>query len=98
MSKKNWVVVTTVHRGVFFGLHDANFGNLSASEVRLRDAQMCVYWSDSTHGVLGLASTGPNDQCRITNAVDAIILHGVTSVMYASDEAISRWKSTPWSD
>ena len=88
------VVVTTEHRGVFFGyLH----GNRDAPDVELRDAQMCVYWSASVRGVLGLAATGPDDKCRVTAPVPSITLHKVTAVMGASDEAVKAWLARPWS-
>ena len=51
------VVVTTEHRGVFFGYLD---GSRDSETALLRDAQMCVYWSADVRGVLGLAATGPS--------------------------------------
>lgn len=58
MSKNNDVplVVTTAHRGVFFGFAKPT----ENKTIRLRDAQMCVYWSADVKGVLGLASKGPS--------------------------------------
>lgn len=97
MSKKEvWVVVCTEHRGVFFGRHDPQFGALSAKEVRLFDAQMCVYWSVDVRGVMGLAGKGPTSGCRISEPAPAITLHGVTAVIEASDTAIEAWKAAPW--
>src|SRR6185437_2017311 len=61
-TKRQPVVVTTEHRGVFFGylLEDK-----SPDRVILEDARMCVYWSAKVHGVLGLAATGPDKDSRV---------------------------------
>jgi len=88
------VVVTTEHRGVFFGWYS---GPTDAKTVRITDAQMCVYWSTGIGGVLGLASAGPDSSCRIGPAVPAITLQGVTSIIEASDEAVKKWQAKPWS-
>lgn len=48
-SEKIAVVVTTAHRGVFFGHIQAS--ELDSKTVHLAEAQMCVYWSADLHGV-----------------------------------------------
>ena len=88
------VVVTTEHRGVFFGYAD---GSADGATVVLRDAQMCVYWSSDVRGVLGLASGGPTADCKVTAPVPSVTLHGVTAVMGATDEAVKAWLARPWS-
>jgi len=93
-AKKQPVVVTTEHRGVFFGF--AN-GDTEGSVVKLTDAQMCVYWSTDVHGVLGLAATGPSKNCRVTPRVPKITLQAVTAVVDASDAAVEAWQARPWS-
>jgi hypothetical protein len=91
MNKKP-LVVTTAHKGVFFG-----YGKPTENKtIRLEQAQMCVYWSSDIHGVVGLASSGPSDSCKIGPPAPAITLHDVTSVMEASKEAESAWKGQPW--
>jgi hypothetical protein len=86
------LVVTTEHKGVFFGL-----GKPSGKKtIRLTEAQMCVYWSSEVKGVLGLAATGPSKTCRVGPPVPAITLQGVTSIMEVSDVAAAAWKATPW--
>lgn len=89
------VVVTTEHRGVFFGYVDAN-EDLSGTVVRIEKARMCVYWSASTKSVVGLASLGPQSGSKIGPAVPAITLQKVTSIMEASVEATAAWESAPW--
>jgi hypothetical protein len=77
------LVVTTLQKGVFFG-----YGVPSTKKtIRLTNAQMCIYWSASVKGVLGLASTGPNQECRITPIIPAITLQNVTSIMECSKES-----------
>lgn len=89
------VVVTTEKKGVFFGyLPQAKPSK--EKTVDLQKARMCVYWSSNVRGVLGLASTGPKSGCKISPAVPAIHLDGVTSVMTCSTEAAAAWESAPW--
>lgn len=92
---KRYVVVTTDHtrRGVFAGELESREGG----DVVLLNAQMCVYWSAATRGVLGLAATGPADGSRVGPIVPRIELNGVTAVIDMTDEARERWVSMPWS-
>ncbi len=86
------VVVTTAHRGVFFGYGMPT----DADTIRLERARMCVYWSADMRGVLGLAAQGPSDTCRIGPAVPVLILRAVMAVLVCSDEAVARWEAGPW--
>lgn len=86
------LVVTTAHRGVFFG-----YGKPTENKIiRLEQAQMCVYWSTDVRGVVGLASKGPSKSCKIGPPAPAITLQDVTSVMEASKEAEAAWTAQPW--
>lgn len=92
---KRAVVVTTAHRGVFFGyLPDGAKKN--GKIVELKSARMCVYWSADVHGVLGLASAGPSASCKIGPAVPSLVLQDVTAVVDASSEAVKKWEAQPW--
>lgn len=87
------LVVTTQHRGVFFG-----FGiPTDAPTIRLEQARMCVYWDAQVAGVVGLAAKGPNSKCRVTGAAPSITLRDVTSVMETTLEAQESWEKEPWS-
>lgn len=86
------LLVTTSHRGVFFGYGEPS----DAPTIRLERARMCVYWPESQRGVLGLASFGPQDGARIGPAVPVITLRDVTSVTECSDQAVPRWEAGPW--
>lgn len=94
-TKARPVVVTTEHRGVFFG-NLVNGQDAEAKVLTITDAQMCVYWSADVRGVLGLAATGPSKSCRVTPAVPKITLQGVTAVVDVSDEAVTAWRERPW--
>lgn len=92
------VVVTTEHRGVFFGytelpvfLHPAD-GNA----ITLTDVQMCVYWNEAVKGVVGLAATGPVSGCKVTAAAPSMLIRDVTAVMEATEEAAKAWQTRPW--
>jgi hypothetical protein len=86
------VIVTTDKRGVFFG----TVVKKTKNEITLKNAQMCVFWARSVHGVLGLAADGPNEECRITKPVPKIELNGVTAVMDVTPAAAKAWEACPW--
>ena len=92
--EKRMVVVTTdsTRRGVFFGELQKHENDICV----LVDAQMAVYWSKPTRGVLGLASIGPQEGSRITPIVPRIVLNGVTAVMDATPEAAKKWRKQLW--
>jgi len=86
------VVVTTAHRGVFFGYTLDTTGKT----ITLKRARMCVYWSKILKGVVGLASQGPNSECRISDAAD-MELRDVTAVLDVTAKAVEAWERAPWS-
>ena len=87
------LLVTTAHRGVFFG-----YGTLSGdSTMTLEMARICIYWPNETHGVLGLASHGPGKGSRVGPAVPQIILRDVTACAVVTEQAALVWESEPWS-
>jgi len=85
------VLVTTEHRGVFFGYAD----DISGSTITLTKARNCIYWHKSIGGFLGLASVGPNAQCKIGARAPRLTLHGVTSVSAVEPVAVEAWESAP---
>jgi|ERR1700691_456306 hypothetical protein len=86
------VLVTTEHRGVFFGYATDTSGDI----IALRAARNCIYWPSSNKGFLGLASEGPHKGSRVGPAAD-IELRKITAVASCSDEAIKAWEAAPWS-
>lgn len=89
------VIVTTTHKGVFFGYTPP--GDFTRDTIRIVDARMCVSWSSEIKGILGLASTGPSRSCRIGPRVPAITLRDVTAVTEVSEAAVEAWETAPWS-
>lgn len=93
MTKNNKkVVVTTQHRGVFFGELIENKAPVS---LKLKLARNCVYWDSSLHGFIGLASNGPNKNCKIGPASD-LELYNITSIAECTPEAILNWEKGIW--
>lgn len=91
-KKEKAVVVTTTHRGVFFGYAT----DIDGAIVKLRAARNCIYWSSDVRGFMGLAATGPSKSCKVGPAAD-ISLRDITSVMECSSDATKAWEAAPWS-
>lgn len=85
------VLVTTEHRGVFFGYAT----DVSGETISLRRARNCIYWDASVRGFLGLAATGPNDKCRI-GPPSNITLRAITCVAEVEPDAVLAWEKAPW--
>lgn len=94
MKKGQAVLVTTIHRGVFFGYADAL---PKGKTITIKNARNCIYWSADVKGFLGLAESGPTQCCRIGPRAKSLILNDVTSVAEVSEAAIQKWESAPWS-
>lgn len=85
------VLVTTSHRGVFFGYAT----DIDGATISLRSGRNCLYWSSDVKGFAGLAATGPSRSCRVGPAVD-IQLRDITSVSLCTPEAAKAWEAAPW--
>lgn len=90
-TKERAVIVTTAHRGVFFGYATKTDGDT----IALKRARLCVYWTADLRGFMGLAANGPSNGCRIGPAAD-IELRAITSVVAVAPEAVAKWESAPW--
>jgi hypothetical protein len=86
------VLVTTAHRGVFFGYAR---GDTKGEVMELDRARNCVYWSADVKGFMGLASTGPTASCKVGPPAE-IELRAITSVVAVTPEAVERWEAAPW--
>lgn len=91
-AKERAVVVTTQHRGVFFGYASDTDGAI----IKLRAARNCLYWPAENKGFMGLAAMGPVKGARIGPAAD-INLRDITSVIVCTDKAVKAWEAAPWS-
>lgn len=85
------VLVTTAHRGVFFGYATETGGDT----IKLRRARNCIYWPATQKGFLGLASDGPHKGARVGPGVD-VELRAVTCVAECTAEATAAWEAAPW--
>lgn len=85
------VIVTTAHRGVFFGYADKTDGET----IKLNKARLCVYWSADCKGFMGLAAGGPTASCKIGPAAD-IEVRNITAVLEVTPEAVKAWEAAPW--
>jgi hypothetical protein len=87
------LLVTTTHKGVFFGYGHYKEGD---KEITLTDAQNCVYWSAQVRGVFGLAVTGPTSSCKIGPKVPTLTIKDVTSIAETTQEAAKAWSKCIW--
>lgn len=85
------VLVTTSHRGVFFGYATSTDGDV----IQLQRARNVLYWSKATKGFLGLASDGPDNGCRVGPAAD-IEVRSITCVAQVTPNAVARFEAAPW--
>ena len=91
-GKERAVLVTTSHKGVFFGYAKDTQGAI----IKLRAARNCIYWPADQKGFLGLASKGPVNGARIGPAAD-LELRDITSVAVCTPAAVEAWEKAPWS-
>lgn len=91
--KEQAVLVTTIHRGVFFGYASAGVKHKS---ITISNARNCVYWSAEVKGFLGLAANGPSSSCKIGPKVPKLTLTDVTSVSEVTPEATKKWEKSLW--
>src|ERR1700722_1707812 len=78
------VLVTTTHRGVFFGYALDTEG----ATIKLRAARNCIYWPTENKGFMGLANMGPVKGARVGPAAD-IELRDITSVAECTTAAVA---------
>lgn len=84
------VLITTEHRGVFFGYATETDGET----ISLKNARNCIYRSGNVKGFLGLAATGPDAKCQIGPRAD-ITLRAITCVADVAPEAVKAWEAAP---
>ena len=81
------VIVTTEHRGVFFGYAS----DTSGSAIHLKRARMAIYWG-TTRGLMQLAETGPTASSKISARAD-LDVRKVTAVFEVTTEAAAKWEA-----
>lgn len=85
------VLVTTKHRGVFFG-YVAEDQDLTGRTLALKGARMAIYWG-TTSGVAELAETGPTSKSRVGARADIPVLHDVTAIFAVTPAAAAAWEA-----
>jgi hypothetical protein len=90
-DKERAVLVTTKHRGVFFGYTADTSGEI----IALRAARNCLFWPAENKGFLGLANLGPVKGARVGPAAD-IELRDITCVAECTTASVQAWESAPW--
>jgi hypothetical protein len=90
-QKERAVMVTTAHRGVFFGYADKTDG----PTIALKRARNCLTWPAENKGFLGLAAMGPVKGARVGPAAD-IELRDITCVAECTQAAVEAWETAPW--
>ena len=83
------VLVTTVHRGVFYGLVPSR-QDMNAKTMALKSARCAIRWGTTT-GIAELASVGPGPNSKIGATADIAALHDITAVWVVSDAARDKW-------
>lgn len=86
------VVITTEHKGVFFGYTT----NVKANPITLRRMRNCLSWTDDMKGFIGLAKVGPSASCRIGPEAEAPVVRAVALVLQCTDAAAAAWERAPW--
>ena len=89
-SEAKAVLVTTEHRGVFFGYvkDESQF----PAAMTLTGARNCIFWSRAMGGVFGLAAKGPDKDCRIGTRVDELTICKITSVTPVTEDSVKAWE------
>ena len=90
-SKLYPVLITTLHRGVFFAYVSSKKGK----NLQVRKCRNVVYWTSDSRGFLGLASRGPLAGSKVGPASDGE-LRDVTSVFDCTPDAVAAFEAAPW--
>ena len=95
MANERPVLVTTVHKGVFFGFVDDRYHPGDAL-VHLRQARNVIYWPAENRGFYGLAAWGPKAGARVGPAVPESELRDITGVHQCTPEAVQAFEAHKW--
>ena len=86
---KTAVLVTTAHKGVFFGYTD----DPPTAQVVILSNARCAIRFGTKGGFLELADTGPTRDSRVGARAPEITLQAVTSVTKVSEAATKAWEA-----
>lgn len=88
------VLVTTAHRGVFFGYIETRDETPEGLAVTLTNARCAIRWG-TTGGFLELASKGPGPNGKVGARAPRVELRKVTSITAVAPEAVTAWERGP---
>ena len=92
-KKERPVIVSTAHRGIFFG-YTSETGE--PENLTLSRARMIVYHSRDSHGFIGIANRGPGKEAKVSPSVARLGLRNVTAIVDATPEAAAACEAEPW--
>jgi hypothetical protein len=92
-SEERLVVVLTEFKEIFCGWAT----DTSGESIKLRNARQAVYYSAETHGLLGLAVSGPGKGSKIGPPAN-IEVRRVVNVIECSQSAIEAWEKAKWAN
>ena len=81
------VIITTEHRGVFFGYA----GDTTGSVIDLQNARMAIRFG-TTKGLMQLAETGPTPSSKISARAN-LQIRKITAVFEVTDKAAQAWEA-----
>lgn len=84
------VIVTTAHKGVFFGYAEDTDGET----IKLMGARMCLFWCEEVGSFMGLAAVGPLNGSNVGRRAD-ITIRNITAVLEMTDAAVKCWEAFP---
>lgn len=89
MSENNGrpVIVTTEHRGVFFGYAE----DTSGSTIHLKRSRMAIRFG-TTRGLVQLCESGPTSSSKISARAD-VEIRKITAVFEVAPEAVQAWEA-----
>lgn len=85
------VVVLTEFKEIFCGWT----GDTTGDRIKLRAARQACYYSEQTHGLIGLAVTGPAKGSKIGPAADMEIRKPV-NIIECEVAAVEAWENAKW--
>ena len=90
-KQERLVVVLTEFKEIFCGWAT----DITGDRIQLRNARQACYYSEQTHGLLGLAVNGPAKGSRIGPAAN-IEIRRVVNVIECQSAAAEVWGSAKW--
>ena len=85
------VIILTEFKEIFFGYTKDTTGD----RIQLHNARQACYFSEKTHGLLGLASMGPQSGSRIGPSAN-LEVRKIVNVIECTSKAADAWEAAKW--